>query len=154
MFASRERFSAPTDRWSCCPGRPNVHRRVVPLSPRLVEALKRHRAEQNERRLIAGPAWGAGDFVFDWGNGQPLDPDTFSKAFRSAARGIGLDGVRLHDLRHAFASMLVGAGTNPRVVGDLLSHATVGFTLATYVHPDEDAAATAVARAEAMLGWS
>jgi integrase len=88
----------------------------------------------------------------DRGSGQPLDPDTFSKAFRSAARGIGLDGVRLHDLRHAFASMLVGAGTNARVVGDLLGHATVGFTLATSVHPDEDAAATAVAEAARLIG--
>jgi integrase len=126
-------------------------RRVVPLPASLAEALKRHRAKQNERRLIAGPAWGPGDFVFDRGNGQPLDPDTFSKAFRSAAQGIGLGGVRLHDLRHAFASMLVGTGTNARVVGDLLGHATVGFTLATYVHPDEDAAATAVAEAERLI---
>jgi integrase len=126
-------------------------RRVVPLPPSLAEALKRYRAEQNERRLIAGPAWGD-DFVFDRGNGQPLDPDTFSKAFRSAARGIGLDGVRLHDLRHAFASMLVGAGTNARVVGDLLGHATIGFTMSVYVHADEDAAANAVAEAERLLG--
>ena len=83
-----------------------------------------------------------------------MDPDTFSKAFRDAARSVGLDGVRLHDLRHAFASILVSAETNPRVVSDLLGHATVAFTLQTYFHPDEDAAADAVARAERLLGWT
>jgi integrase len=127
-------------------------RRTVPLPPSLVEALRSHRAEQNARRLIAGRAWHVGEFVFDRGDGQPLDPDTFSKAFRSAARGIGLEGVRLHDLRHAFASMLVGAGTNVRIVSDLLGHATVGFTLGVYTHLDEDAAATAMAEAERLLG--
>jgi len=48
----------------------------------------------------------------------------------------------VHDLRHAFASLLVNAETNPRVVADLLGHRDVSFTLATYFHPDEHAAST------------
>jgi site-specific recombinase XerD len=60
--------------------------------------------------------------------------------------------VRLHDLRHAVATMLVKSGTNARVVSDLIGHATVAFTLQTYVHPDEEAAATAVAGIDAMIG--
>jgi integrase len=81
-----------------------------------------------------------------------MDPDTFSKAFRTAARGIRLDGVRLHDLRHGFASMLVGSGTNVRVVSDLLGHSTVGFTLGTYTQPNEQEAAAAMAEAERLIG--
>lgn len=134
------------------PPKTDRSRRVIPLPRSMVDAFRHHRAEQNERRLIAGPAWHAGEFVFERGDGQPLDPDTFSKAFRSAARGIGLDGVRLHDLRHAFASMLVGAGTNPRVVSDLLGHSTISFTLQTYVHSDEKAAAVAIDEADRLLG--
>jgi integrase len=65
---------------------------------------------------------------------------------------VGLKGVRLHDLRHGFATMLVGAGTNARVVSDLLGHATVAFTLQTYYHPDEATAAAAIDAAEQMLG--
>jgi integrase len=127
-------------------------RRTVPLPPTLAEILRRHRAEQNERRLLSGPAWHAGDFVFDRGDGQPIDPDTFSKMFRSVARTTGLDGVRLHDLRHGFASMLVSAGTNVRVVSDLLGHSTISFTLQTYTHPDEQEAAAAMAEAERLIG--
>jgi integrase len=81
-----------------------------------------------------------------------MDPDTFSKACRRAVRALGIDGVRLHDLRHGFASLLVAAGTNPRVVADLLGHATVGFTLQTYTHPSEDAAAAAIEEAERLIG--
>lgn len=126
-------------------------RRNVPLPPSLVALLREHRADQLERRLLAGPAWNAGEYVFDRGDGQPMDPDTFSKAFRDAARAVGLDRVRLHDLRHGFASMLVAAGTNVRVVSDTLGHATVGFTLQTYTHPDEEAAAAVAQHAERLL---
>jgi len=126
-------------------------RRSVPLPPSLIALLREHRADQLERRLLAGPAWHAGEYVFDRGDGQPMDPDTFSKAFRDAARAVGLDGVRLHDLRHGFASMLVAAGTNVRVVSDTLGHATVGFTLQTYTHPDEQAAAAVAEHAERLL---
>jgi integrase len=127
-------------------------RRVVPLSASLGAALRQVRAEQLERRMLAGPAWQAGDFVFDRGDGRPVDPDAFGRAFRTARAVAGLDGVRLHDLRHGFASMLVASGTNVRTVADLLGHSTVAFTLSTYVHPDETAAVTAIAEAERLLG--
>jgi integrase len=61
--------------------------------------------------------------------------------------------MRLHDLRHGFASIFVNGDTNARVVTDLLGHSDVTFTLRTYFHPDEDAAAEAVTRAEQLLGW-
>ena len=86
------------------------------------------------------------------GDGRPVDPDAFGKAFRDARDAAGLVRVRLHDLRHAFGSIFVAAGTNPRLVSDVLGHATVGFTLQTYVHPDDEAAATVAAETERLLG--
>ena len=127
-------------------------RRTVPLSASLTAALRAVRTEQLERRMLAGPAWNDGDFVFDRGDGQPIEPDTFSKAFRTASRKAGLHGVRLHDLRHAVATMLVAGGTDVRTVSDLLGHSTVSFTLGTYVHPSEAAAETAIDDLERMLG--
>ena len=92
------------------------------------------------------------DYVFDRGDGRPIDPDAFGRAFRAAREKVGLESVRLHDLRHAFATMLIDAGTSARVVSDLLGHATVAFTLQTYVHPDEQTAAAAIDRAERLIG--
>jgi integrase len=126
-------------------------RRTVPLPASLVALLRTHRANQLERRLLVGPAW-TGEYVFDRGDGRPVDPDAFGKAFRNSRTAAGLEGVRLHDLRHGFASMLVAAGTNLRIVSDVLGHATVGFTLQTYVHPDDEAAATVATEAERLLG--
>jgi integrase len=128
-------------------------RRVVPLPADLVMMLRRHRTEQTERRLLAGPAWQGGGYVFDSGTGRPVDPDALGKAFRAARTKAGQDGVRLHDLRHAAATAFIDQGANVRVVSDLLGHSSVGFTWETYVHPDEDAAAAAVTKLGEALGW-
>jgi len=58
----------------------------------------------------------------------------------------GLPAIRFHDLRHTCASLLLAANVNPKVVSELLGHATVAITLDIYSHvmPDmqEDAAST------------
>jgi integrase len=127
--------------------------RTVPLPLSVVAILKRVRSEQNERRLIAGTAWrGVEGYVFDRGDGQPLDPDDLTRAFVVARTRSGVKGVRLHDLRHFFATLHMANGTNPRVVSDLLGHANVAFTMMTYSHPDADMAATAMEAVKGSLG--
>ncbi len=60
-----------------------------------------------------------------------------AEAFGLSAQTMGLDRVRLHDLRHGFTSLLVAAVRNVRLAADLLGHSTISFTLQTYVHGDE-----------------
>ncbi len=43
-------------------------------------------------------------------------------------------GVRLHDLRHAFATALLEEGVHPKIVSEALGHASIGITLDTYSH--------------------
>ena len=140
--AGAYRFEAPKTERS---------RRSVPIPPTLAAMLTTHRDEQDERKAIAGQAWAEGNFVFDRGDGRPIDPDSFGRAFRDARDAAGLEDVRLHDLRHAYATLQIAEGTDARLVSDLLGHATVAFTLMTYVHPDEDAATSAAETAERML---
>ena len=57
--------------------------------------------------------------------------------------------MRLHDLRHTHATLLLAAGVNPKLVSDRLGHSSVAFTLDTYAHaiPGQQAeAAAALAR--------
>lgn len=127
-------------------------KRKIPLPPSVVTMLRRHRIEQNERRLLAGAAWGSGDFVFESGAGQPVDPDAITHAFQRARQAAGIDGVRLHDLRHSFATLQMASGTHARVVSDALGHARVSFTLDTYSHPDEEMAQPIASTMEDALG--
>ena len=60
----------------------------------------------------------------------------------------GLPSIRLHDLRHSYATLALKAGIHPRVVQERLGHANVGITLDTYSHvtmPMQTEAASVVA---------
>lgn len=127
-------------------------RRAVPLAPFAVAMLRKHRTEQTERRLLLGEAWSDDDLIVDRGDGSPMDPDTLGDAFRRATARAGVVGVRLHDLRHAWATAMIGAGQNAAAVSEALGHATVGFTLTTYVHSGAEMGAPLAAAAEEALG--
>jgi integrase len=59
--------------------------------------------------------------------------------------------IRLHDLRHTWASLALAAGINPKVVSERLGHATVSFTLDTYSHVMPGLQEDAAARVAALL---
>ncbi len=110
-------------------------RRQVYLDPATVDALRSHRARQNEERLAAGPAWDTDcKYVFTDELGGRFDPETFSKLFRRYAAQADLPEIRLHDLRHSYATLALKAGIHPKVVSEQLGHATVGITLDLYSH--------------------
>jgi integrase len=114
--------------------------------PAVVEAaLRTHRARQNQRRLRAGDRWRDGGFVFDRGDGRSMSPKSVGDAFRRSVRRAGLPHIRLHDLRHGFASLLSRAGIPVKTMSIMLGHANVGITLDLYTHLElADQAAAAV----------
>jgi integrase len=81
-----------------------------------------------------GPAYQDSGHVFTREDGVPYSPDYVTRAFRKAVAAADLPRMRLHDLRHTWASLALAAGVNPKVVSERLGHATVGFTLDTYSH--------------------
>ena len=61
-------------------------------------------------------------------------PATLTHAFSKLARRAGLFGVRLHDLRHTHASLLLQQAVHPKIVSGRLGHANIQITLDTYSH--------------------
>jgi integrase len=57
-----------------------------------------------------------------------------NRSFKPLLRRAGLPDIRFHDLRHTCASLLLTRGTHPKLVQELLGHATVSITLDTYSH--------------------
>jgi integrase len=107
-------------------------RRSVDLPAFVVSLLRRHRKEQNQRKLAFRDAWGDHDVVLDDGIGQPLSPWTVSADFRRVVAELGLPRTRFHDLRHAHATQLLSAGVPIKVVSERLGHASSSFTMDTY----------------------
>ena len=99
-----------------------------------VEALNRHRARQNRERLVAGAKWSNSGLVFTSTLGTPLDDSNVRRAFTELLGAAGLARMRIHDLRHTCASLLLAQGVHPRVVMEILGHSQISLTLDTYSH--------------------
>ena len=63
-----------------------------------------------------------------------IHPDGFSRDFDRIVRSLDVPRIRLHDLRHTYATLALKAGVHPKVVSERLGHATVGVTLDLYSH--------------------
>ncbi|MGI6626708.1 MAG: tyrosine-type recombinase/integrase [Limnochordia bacterium] len=110
-------------------------RRVIELSDIAVSALKQHRRDQAEERLI-NPDWETTyNLVFSTRNGTPLDHSHLTQRhFHRILDEAGLPRIRFHDLRHSAATLLLQAGEHPKIVQEILGHSTIAMTLDTYSH--------------------
>ncbi|MEW6663434.1 MAG: hypothetical protein ACOY9Y_07600 [Bacillota bacterium] len=83
-------------------------RRTISISPELVAALKKHRAEQNALRLQAGPVWQDLALIFCTEKGTPINPDNLiPRHFIPLLEKAGLPRIRFHDLRHTHATLML-----------------------------------------------
>jgi integrase len=120
--------------------------RTLPLPAAAVAALKRQHRRQLEDRVLSGGKWQDTGFVFTATNGQPLQRQRIYQSLRAVLTSAGVDGLRFHDLRHAFASYLIANGADLLTVRDLCGHRSIQVTANTYAHlfPNRKAEAMAV----------
>jgi integrase len=111
-------------------------RRTVPIPPSVVEALRRHKSEQLQQRLKLRSAWEQPDLVFTNELGGFVErQNLLHRQFRKALKAAGLPvTLRLYDLRHTAATLLLAAGVHPKVASERLGHASITMTLDTYSH--------------------
>ncbi|MDP2932071.1 MAG: site-specific integrase, partial [Chloroflexota bacterium] len=109
-------------------------RRLVDLSPSLALLLREHRANQELEKKLLGHMLMTDDLVFCYPDGTPLPPNSVTKAFHKLAKSLGMSRMRLHDLRHTHATIMLSQGVHPKVVSERLGHSSVAITLDTYSH--------------------
>jgi integrase len=109
-------------------------RRTLNLPQAVLSELLRHRERQEQERLFAGSRWQDTGYVFTTQIGTPLEPRNLSRAFDAIVRLAKLPRVRIHDLRHTAATLLLAQGVHPRVVMELLGHSQIAVTMNTYSH--------------------
>lgn len=111
-------------------------RRSVALDPGTVAVLRAHKALRAQDRLIIGTTGSADvdDLVFTRADGRPYHPERLSRSFKTRVRAAGLPDIRLHDLRHTWATLALQAGIPAKIVQDRLGHSTVAITLNIYSH--------------------
>jgi integrase len=126
--------------------------RAVPLGPRTLDALSRHRAAQARWMLRRRDRYRDEGLIFANELGGLLEAQNIGgRYFKPLLRKAGLPNIRLYDLRHSHATLLMAAGEHPKVVQERLGHATIQLTLDTYTHVVEGLQQRASERLEALL---
>lgn len=115
------------------------------------ELLKQWRAEQAKTRLALGNDWQGAKNIFTTYDGKIMNPSTGPKWFSEFLRKNNFRHIRFHDLRHTFATLLVGHKIDIKTVSSTLGHAQASTTMNYYVHNLESASKASVELLENML---
>lgn len=121
--------------WSFGEPKTSKSRRTITLPGTIVAALKDHRKAQNEE-VRKRKDYVDHDLVFCSEKGTPLElRNLVLRHFKPILTAAGLsEDIRLYDLRHSCATLLLTADENPKVVSERLGHANIGLTLDVYSH--------------------
>jgi len=126
--------------------------RTVALAKFVLQALKIHKARQNEERLFFGPKYHNNDLVFCTEDGRLMDPRNFTRRYTRLMKAAGLDHTRFHNWRHTFATVLLEMGEHPKVVQEMLGHSKIAITLDTYSHLVPGMMEAAAAKLDQVFG--
>ena len=109
--------------------------RSIGLDSKTVSALRSFKARQSAEHLAAGSAWADDkNWAFTDEVGRPLHPTKVSKLFSNAAKAAEMPRIRLHDVRHSYATAALEAGIPLKVVSERLGHRHLSTTGDIYVH--------------------
>jgi integrase len=140
-----EVVTEPTGKQHIGPPKTRAVRRTVGLPRFVVEALAGR----------MNPPGSPEEFVFAGAKGGLLRVSIFrTRIWRPAVNAAGLEGLRIHDLRHTAVALWIAAGANPRKVAARAGHASVSFTLDRYGHLYPEADLTLRERLEAIYAAS
>lgn len=127
-------------------GKSDDSRRTLALDPVTLEALREYLQQWDSWKADFGHS---GQYLFCHPDGRPIHPDTITARFARLSWQAGLPPIRLHDVRHSYATAALQAGVPVKVVSERLGHSSVSFTQDTYMHviPGMDAHGAALAAA-------
>jgi integrase len=113
----------------------NVTEAVKPPQVSREETLRSHLEHQLGEIDEAGGLWRENGLIFASEAGEPLDRRYITThRFKPLLKRAKLPQIRFHDLRHTCATLLLSKNVNPKVVSEMLGHASIAITLDTYSH--------------------
>jgi len=99
-----------------------------------MEDIKEHQENQLEQ-IKKAKTYNNQGFIFASSTGEPLNERNIVKRhFKPLLKKEGLPDIRLYDLRHTCATLLLSQGVNPKIVSERLGHASTTLTMDVYSH--------------------
>lgn len=108
--------------------------RAIPITDNIIKLLKNGRAEYLSNKLALGKDFYDEDYVVCQPNGKPYKPASFTKKFHKLLVENKLKIIRLHDLRHTNATLMLSHGISPKVAQMRLGHSDFSTTMNIYSH--------------------
>jgi integrase len=109
-----------------------------------------------EREAFGDSYHGSGKLICH-PDGRPVHPDTITDRFNRLVDRARVKRIRLHDVRHTYATVSIDSGVDPKIVSDRIGHANMAFALTRYTHRStgkDRAAAENVAGVLLGTGWT
>lgn len=108
--------------------------RTLLLSQSLLDKLKRYKKAQTETQLFLGKEYENNDLICCRQDGKPYHTGSFSHKFSEFLKRHELRHIRLHDLRHTNATLMLQYGVPAKIASERLGHSGIAITLDTYSH--------------------
>jgi integrase len=129
-------------------------KRLISVPESVVALLKQYKAYQSEEQLKIADLWQGSNRVFTTWDGKPMHPDTVSGWFPEFLNRHGLPRIRLHDLRHTSATLLIGQGLHAKTISSRLGHANISTTMDIYGHALKSADKEAAEKLDRLFEWN
>jgi integrase len=124
--------------------------RTIALSSSVIAALKAWRPQQVAERLAA-KSWSDNDLILAGTKGELMHPSTWWRYHRDLCERAGVKRIALHSLRHTFATIALERNIHPKIVQEMLGHASIQITLDLYTHLSVDLQSAAAESLDAHL---
>ena len=120
--------------------------RILPLIPSVKSYLLELRSKQAYEKEILGKFYNDTDYVCRHSDGRPISPQYISVVFRRFLAKNNFPHIRLHDLRHTCASLLLESGCDMKTISEILGHSDISTTMNLYVHIYDESKRDALAK--------
>jgi integrase len=109
-------------------------KRTIVIGQVGLDKLKANQENQQKLKVFAGEKWKERNLIFTTIIGTPMEPRKMYLMFKKYSNEIDLPSIRLHDLRHTAATLMLQEGIHPKIVQERLGHSDISLTLNTYSH--------------------
>lgn len=108
--------------------------RYYPINDMVKVLLNRVQQDQKKNKKLFGKEYIESDYIFTRQMGGLISPNTVSSVWRKILKKYNLRKVRIHDLRHSCASLLINEGYELKEISEWLGHSDISITANLYGH--------------------
>ena len=109
-------------------------KRTIVLGQTALDKLKENKDNQFRLKSFVGENWKEHNLIFTSSVGTGIEPRRMYLMFKKYSKNVNLPSIRLHDLRHTAATLMLQENVHPKIVQERLGHSDITLTLNTYSH--------------------